>query len=365
VNRVDWIALGVIAIAALSGLKRGLIATALTLAALALGAVVGSRVAPHVLHEGSRSPYTPLVALVGALVGAMLFQAGASLAGSFARGGLSVIPPLRMLDSIGGLVAGAALGLGAVWVVGAVLLQLPGQAALRRDVQRSTILQHANEIASPSQLLRAFARFDPFEQLLGPAPPTLPPDRRVLQSAGVLRARPSVVRITATACGLDVEGSGWVARPHEVVTAAHVVAGAQDIVVAGAPAQALVVDRHEDIAVLSVPGLSAPPLSLAVPTQGSPVAILGYPEDGPFDARAGRVGTTADVVLNGSLREVTALSGLIRHGNSGGPAVDAAGQVVATVFASRLGGGGGYGVPDPPVREALSRARAPVSTGSC
>lgn len=364
-NRVDWIALAVIAIAALSGLKRGLVATALSLAALALGAVVGSRLAPHLLNGGSRSPYTPLVALVGALVGALLFQTFASLAGSVARGGLSVIPPLRMLDSIGGLIVGAALGLGAVWVAGAVLLQLPGQATLRRDVQQSTILQHANEIASPSELLRAFARFDPFEQLLGPAPPTVPPDHRVLASAGVLRARSSVVRVTATACGLGVEGSGWVARRDLVVTAAHVVAGADGIVVAARPATAFVVDRHDDVAVLSVPGLSAPPLQLTAATPGSAVAILGYPEDGPFDARAGRVGSTADVLLNGSLREVTALSGLIRHGNSGGPAVDAAGRVMATVFASRIGGGGGYGVPDGAVRAALDRARAPVSTGSC
>jgi S1-C subfamily serine protease len=365
VNRVDWIALGVIAIAALSGLKRGLVATALSLAALALGAVIGSRLAPHVLHEGSRSPYTPLVALGGALVGAMLFQTAAGFAGSFARGGLSVLPPLRMLDSIGGLIAGAALGLGAVWVVGAVLLQLPGETTLRRDVQQSTILKQINQIAPPRDLLRAFARFDPFEQLVGPAPPTAPPDRRVLASPGVRRVRPSVVRITANACGLGVEGSGWVARPQLVVTAAHVVAGGMGILAGGRPARALVVDRREDVAVLSVPGLRAPPLTLAAPKPDSAVAILGYPEDGPFDARAGRVGTTADVLLNGSLREVTALSGLIRHGNSGGPAVDASGQVVATVFASRVGGGGGYGVPDAPVRQALGRARRPVSTGSC
>ena len=104
---------------------------------------------------------------------------------------------------------------------------------------------------------------------------------------------------------------------------------------------------------------------LAEPSPGTSVAILGYPEDGPFDARAGRVGSTAEVLLNGSLRDVTALSGLIRHGNSGGPAVDPSGQVVATVFASRVGGGGGYGIPDQSVRAALGRARSPVSTGSC
>jgi non-heme chloroperoxidase len=138
-----------------------------------------------------------------------------------------------MLDSLGGLAAGAALGLAIVWVAGAVLLQLPGQTKLRIEIQRSLILQRLNTIAPPRTVLRAFARVDPFPQIAGPAPPSVPPDTRVLSSAAVVRARPSVVKITATACGLGVEGSGWVARPHIVVTAAHVVAGAKGIDVNG------------------------------------------------------------------------------------------------------------------------------------
>ncbi len=79
----------------------------------------------------------------------------------------------------------------------------------------------------------------------------------------------------------------------------------------------------------------------------------------------GRIGNTADVLVESSLREVTALSGLVRHGNSGGPAVNAKGQVEATVFAARIGSKAGYGVPAAPVRRALARATHPVSTGSC
>ena len=364
-TRVDWIALAIAALAALSGLKRGLIATALSLAGLAGGAVLGARVAPHFLHGGSISPYTPLVGLGGALVGATLLQSIASMAGSLARGSLSVIPPLRALDSMGGLVAGAALGFGIVWVAGAVLLQLPGQTSLRKEVQHSIVLQRLNEIAPPSTILRAFNRVDPFPSIAGPAPPALAPDTRALTAAAVRRVRRSVVRITATACGLGVEGSGWVARPHIVVTAAHVVAGASGIRAGGHAARAFVVDRNQDIAVLRVPGLRAPPLPLIDPQSGDSVALLGYPENGPFDARPGRVGSTADVLVHGSLREVTALSGLVRHGNSGGPAVNESGQVEATIFAARIGARAGYGVPAAPVRAALARARRPVSTGSC
>ena len=80
-TRVDWIALAIAALAALSGLRRGLVATALSLAGLALGAVLGARLAPHFLHGGSASPYTPLAALIGAAVGAALLQSLASVAG--------------------------------------------------------------------------------------------------------------------------------------------------------------------------------------------------------------------------------------------------------------------------------------------
>jgi S1-C subfamily serine protease len=365
VSRADWIALAIAAISALAGLKRGLIATALSLGGLVLGAVIGARLAPHFLHHGASSPYTPLAGLAGALVGAALLQSVAAVVGSFARGSLSVIPPLRMLDSLGGLILGAALGLAVVWVAGAVLLQLPGQTQVRDEVRSSLILQQLNAIVPPRSVLRAFARVDPFPSIAGPAPPTTPPDSRALSSGGARLARPSVVRITATACGLGVEGSGWVARPHIVVTAAHVVEGASSIEADGHAAQALVVDRKQDVAVLRVPGLRAAPLPIADAHSGDSVAILGYPENGPFDARPGRMGATADVLLRGTLREVTAISGLVRHGNSGGPAVNEAGQVEATVFAARIGARAGYGVPAAPVRSALARAAGPVSTGRC
>lgn len=364
-TRVDWIALAIAALGALSGLRRGLIATALSLGGLAAGAVLGARIAPHFLHGGAQSPYTSVAALAGALVGATMLQGVASIAGSFARGGLALIPPLRLLDTVGGALLGAAMGLALAWVAGAVLLQIPGQTSLRREVQQSVVLQHLNRIAPPSTVLRALNRVDPFQTLAGPPPPSVPPDTRVLTTATVRKARESVVRILANQCGLGVEGSGWVARPHVVVTAAHVVTGATGIRVNGHAAQALVVDRRNDVAVLRVPRLPARALGVASPVAGTSIAILGYPEDGPFDARAGRVGSTSDVVIDGSLREITVVSGLVRHGNSGGPVVDSDGRVVATIFAARVGMRAGYGIPEGPVRADLAKAKRPVSTGSC
>jgi hypothetical protein len=116
---------------------------------------------------------------------------------------------------------------------------------------------------------------------------------------------------------------------------------------------------------LRVPGLRAAPLEIADPQAGSAVAILGYPENGPFDARPARVGSTADVLVNGHLREVTVIRGVVRHGNSGGPVVNERGAAVATVFAARIGSPAGYAIPAQTVRRDLAKAKRAVSTGDC
>jgi S1-C subfamily serine protease len=65
-------------------------------------------------------------------------------------------------------------------------------------------------------------------------------------------------------------------------------------------------------------------------------------------------------------RSIVSLRGAVRSGNSGGPMVDGAGRVVATIFAATTDGPrGGYGVPNAIVRETLAGVRGPVSTGPC
>ncbi len=362
---LDWIALAFVALSGLAGLRRGLVGTALSLGGMIGGAVLGDRLAPDLLSSGSKSPYLPVAALLGVLVGAIVGRSAAAIIASFLRNGLKLVPGLHTLDTLGGLLAGVASGLVVVWVLGAVALQLPNQTKLRRDVQHSGLLKLLNSIAPPSEVLRELSRIDELPTLIGPAPQTLPPDPRVLAEPAVRAAEPSVVKITAEACSLGVEGSGWVAARHLVVTAAHVVAGASGIEVDGQPARVFAIDRQNDIAVLDVPGLSAAPLPFRAPQDGAAAAILGYPEDGPFDARAGRIGATIRVIFNGVPRRVTEFSGFVRHGNSGGPAINADGVVETTVFAARIGSNAGFGVPTAAVAAALAHARGPVSTGSC
>jgi S1-C subfamily serine protease len=262
-------------------------------------------------------------------------------------------------------------------VLGVVALQLPGQTYLRREVQRSLVLRRLNTLLPPSTVLQALARFDPFPTLGGPVAQVPPPNPQVLRVPGVRAAAPSVVRIIGTACGLGIEGSGWVAAPGVVVTAAHVVAGEHDTTVnpfgstAKLAAHAIGFDPTNDIAVLRVPGLKRRPLPLVDPRSGASVAVLGYPEDGPFDATPARIGSTSFVLMTDAYghgpvdRAVTTVRGTLRHGNSGGPAVDGNGAVQTTVFAARVGGGGGFGVASSVVTSDLASAKGPVSTGPC
>ena len=180
--------------------------------------------------------------------------------------------------------------------------------------------------------------------------------------------------MVGTACGLGIEGSGWVAAPDIVVTNAHVVAGESDTRVEangdapGLPAEALDFDPRDDIAVLRVPGLAVHSLSIAPSAPpGISGAILGYPQDGPFNAQPGRIGQTRDVETENAygqgpvLRSVTELRGLVRPGNSGGPVISSRGQVLATVFAAIASPGsrhGGFAVPNNLVRTQLRRAKA-------
>ncbi|HEY5057936.1 MAG TPA: MarP family serine protease [Gaiellaceae bacterium] len=373
---VDWVALGILAVAALGGLRRGLVATALSLAGLAAGAYAGSRVAPHLLHGGAASAWTPFIGLLGAVAGALVLQAAGGVVGSFLRGGLK-LTPLRFLDSAGGFVLGALTGLVLVWVLGAAALLVPGQPKLRQAVERSHVLRHLDQIVPPRRLLHLLARIDPFPSIAGPAAPTAPVSPAIAGSPVVRRASASVVKILGEACGIGVEGSGWFATHDLVVTAAHVVAGEHGTVVqipgvSGQHAANVVAyDPRDDVAVLRVAGATASPLPLVDPKPGTSVAILGYPENGPLAAVPGRIGRTAVVLTqdaygNGPVsRSITAVAGSVRHGNSGGPAVDRSGAVESTIFAARIGAPSGYGVPASVVRRVLASAKEPVSTGAC
>jgi S1-C subfamily serine protease len=379
VTGIDWLIVGVIVLLGLFGWAQGFVAGALALLGFAAGAWLGTRVGPLVLDEGRRSPWSPAFALVGALIAGMVFAIGFEGIGARLRGRVTS-PAATAFDGFLGSVLTACVGIGIVWVLGALALANGGDA--RREVQRSTILQAINTVLPPSSgLLDALARLDPFPRIDGPEARVPAPTAGIARAEGVRAAAKSVVKILGNACGLGVEGSGWVAGDGLVVTNAHVVAGQKDTRVLvegkepGLDAVAVSFDPKNDLAVLRVSGLDAPALTLAGnPRTGTSAAILGFPGNGPYDVRAGRVGETREVITQDAYgqgpvrRSITSLRGAVRSGNSGGPMVDKDGQVVTTVFAATTSGPrGGFGVPNAIAREALDRSRTSngVSTGPC
>jgi S1-C subfamily serine protease len=287
---------------------------------------------------------------------------------------------VAIAESSGGAILLVALALGFAWLFGAVALNAPGAKSLRTAVQRSAILQALNDAFPPSSaLINALHRIDPRVSIQGPSPDVAAPVSRISRDPEVRAASRSVVRILGTACGLGVEGSGWVAGPDLVVTNAHVVAGESDTTVtpagSGSSLDATPVhyDPENDLALLRVNGLDDEPLSLAPEVQsGTPGAVIGYPENGPLAITPARVGATGPVITNDSYgrgpvtRQLTALRGEVRSGNSGGPLVDGAGRVLGTIFAATTQGKpGGYAVPNGIVAGALSDSTGPVNTGPC
>jgi S1-C subfamily serine protease len=385
VSVIDWVIIGFTVLLSSYGYLQGFIVGALSLVGFALGAFLGTRLAPLLLSQGARSPYAPLFGLVGALLAGGVFASGLEGVGTRARSALR-IPGLKTIDGLLGAALTACVGLGIAWIVGAVALDSSSSQPLRADIQDSAILRGLDQLLPPSgPILNALARFDPVPTVRGPAADVAPPSPRILASPAVRAAHPSVVRVFGTACGLGIEGSGWVVGPGMVITNAHVVAGETDTEVQiggvgpGRPAHAVDFDVRDDIAVLRAPGLSLPALSFAKnPRPGTSAAILGYPLDGPFDARPGRLGQTETVSTQDAygrgnvLRSIAALRGTVRPGNSGGPLVDAHGQVVATVFAALTGTSrpGGFALPNSLVQTQLAKAKAKsrlgeVSTGRC
>jgi S1-C subfamily serine protease len=374
VNVADLLLLLGVALFAVFGFARGLTAQALSLGGLALGAVVGSFLAPHLLSDNSA--WTPLAGLAGALVGAAVFASVAAALGRPVRSFLAVRPTLALVDRVGGVLIGAVLGLAVGWLIAVLALQQPA-LGLRGEIRASAILPRLVRAVPPDAVLAALNRFDPLPLLPGLDRRLPPPDPSVLQSRGAQSAKDSVLKVQGSSCGVGTQGSAWVVRRGLVATNAHVIAGHEETSVLAPNGQALsarpvYVDRANDIALLRVRGLLTAPLGTGANVRlPRPVALLGYPRNGPLTATAGTAGEARTVIAPDAYEErvrprvVVPLRGRVQPGESGGPVVDRRGRVLAMIFGGTRAGRGGYAVPVELVLRVLERRLSPVSSGPC
>lgn len=179
------------------------------------------------------------------------------------------------------------------------------------------------------------------------------------------RSRNSVVKVEVETCDGGGVGSGFVIRPHVVLTNRHVVADARSARVRSdsgrwTDVSAIRTSPTHDLALLTVRSERLPaPLELSDRDArgGDLVSVLGHPLGGPFEAKDGRVigvspgaqGTPADSTLR--------ISSTVRPGNSGGPVIDVNGRVLGVVFAVDQYKSVGLAIPTGEVKAALRANR--------
>jgi S1-C subfamily serine protease len=381
---------------ALTGYRQGIVLSALSLVGFLGGGALGMWLLPSILanvdwvtaHEAIRV----LVLVVLVFVFASVGQAIAVPVGSRLRARVRGRSGRTLDAGLGAVATVVAVSLLVWFVAGAVRGAAPG--GLGRAIGESRVLATIDQVV-PAQAGQLFAGFrslldrNGIPKVFGgltpePIQPVDPPDATAGGTPQVQAASRSVVRVTgvAEACRRGQEGSGWVVSPGRVVTNAHVVAGMREasVQVQGVgreyAASVVVFDPQRDLAVLAVSGLAAAPLvqggALAA---GDEAVVAGFPLDGPYRLDAARVrrtlaATGSDIYGGpGVTREIYSLYTRVEPGNSGGPLLNPAGQVVGVVFAKSLDDATtGYALTlaeARPVLAAAQRATQPVPTGGC
>ena len=375
---VDWLIIAFVLLAAVWGFRQGLIIGLFGLSGLVIGVVVGSRATPLLLDSGAGSPYTPLFALLGAVLGGTLALAVAIGLGDGLRSVAVRGPFGRLLDGAGGALLAGAIGIAVAWIVGAAIVYSTAPGDLRTEVRRSSLLTTINGFMPPSgPLIQAIYKIDPFPRIATSPGEIAAPEAGVGRLNEVRGAALSVVRVSGISCGVGVMGSGWAIAPNTVVTNAHVIAGQDQTevqTVDGRVADAVPIafNARNDVAVLSV-GLDLEPLPMAPQVvRDARAAVIGYPNDGPLTITPARAGETRTVLADNAYgvgpfeRRMVTLRGKVVRGNSGGPIVDTSGTVLGTVFAATTEGPqGGLAVPNQIVARVVNGATGPVGTGSC
>jgi S1-C subfamily serine protease len=313
---------------------------------------------------------------MGALVGAFVLGTLAGVLGRPVRLFLATHPPLAAVDRVGGIALGGLIALTIGWLLAVLALHQPA-LGLRAEVRSSAILPRLLSAVPPDRVLQALNRFDPLPLLPGLQETLPPPDATILESPGTRAAARSVVKLQGTACGVGTQGSGWVVRAGLVATNAHVIAGHESTRLFAPNGQILrarpvYVDATNDIALLRVPGLEAGVLTTNTRADRSrPVALMGYPQNGPLTATAATTGAARTVLSPDAYgrrtrpRVVVPLRGQVRPGESGGPVVDRRGRVVAMIFGGTRDRAGGYAVPVDLVLDAADGPLRRVPSGPC
>ncbi len=388
-NFLDWSLVLLCLAYALSGYWQGFITGAFATVGLILGGLSGIWLAPVLLGDASPSLWVSLGALFVVLVTASAGQALFQFVGSRLRSKLTW-QPIRAVDAVGGAALSMVAVLVVAWMLGVAVSgsRIP---ELGPQVRDSRVLGTVDKVM-PAQAQQALRSFDDvvgqsfFPRYLEPFAPErivkVPPaQNRVLRDPDIRAAAKSVFKVRSNnRCGSGVEGTGFLYAPNKLMTNAHVVAGVTEPIIKvgtkSVPGTVVYYDPDVDVAIIDVPALDGPTITFDLNGKESEEgAVLGYPQDGPFDAQPARIRSdqrlrSPDIYGDGSVtRHVFSLRGLIRPGNSGGPMVSTEGRVLGVVFAASVSDKDtGYALTADQVRRAAVvglDSKRKVSSGNC
>jgi S1-C subfamily serine protease len=357
---LDLILIVLAAAFAVAGYRQGFVVGMLSCIGFLAGAAIGATFSPSLARLLVHSlDQQALVAIIVVFITAMIGQLLASLAGVAVRSRVTW-RPMALVDSLGGAAVSVVSVLLIAWFIGEAMINAPFPA-VARQVRSSEVLRGVNQVMPPAAI-NMFSDFkhlldkSPYTEVFGPlgadsALNVPPPNRAVLHKPAVLRDRDSIVKVegVAPSCSRQLEGSAIVISPRHVLTNAHVVAGVTvHLVVVDAagkqlPAHVVLFDPRVDLAVLYVPGLTAPPLHFApaVASKGDSAIVAGFPLNGQFSAVPARISTESadpspDIYRSSRpvIRDIYTIRATVEPGNSGGPLLAPNGAVYGVVFAA-------------------------------
>lgn len=388
---VDAIILLILVFALWGGWRQGAFTSLLSTVGVVAGLVIGAAAAPFVMGLTDSTALRFLLA-IGTVV--LLIGVG-NLIGSHL--GHSIRDRIRfrssrILDSLLGAIFQALATLIVLWLVAIPLATgMPGSVS--SSIRESRILAFVDSNTPrgletlPSKIAAMLTEsglpplISPFDNR--PILEVDAPNINVSNVELVESLRPSVINVMGDAgeCSRRLMGSGFVTAPDYVITNAHVVAGTDsvnlDTMIGVREAEVVFYDPDVDIAVLYSPGLGIDPLPWAeTPLDtGEDAIVMGFPLSGPFDASPARIRerimiTGSNIYASGQHeREAYSVRGNIRSGNSGGPMVNADGDVAGVVFGAAIDGTDtGYALTTEEVQSRIgdiSRLTTPVDTMQC
>jgi S1-C subfamily serine protease len=383
-NTLDILILAAMIGAGIGGYRLGFVARATSWLGMLVGILVAARaVGPVVRAIEDAGDARLLLTAAGLLLGgAFLGQAVGLLIGARLHYALPS-GRARDVDRSAGAIMGLLGVVVAVWLLTPAMGRVQGTAA--RLARTSTITRIlADALPTAPDTLRELeqlvgADFPTVFGNLDPAPDLPPPPAGSGLSAEVQDAvARSTVKVEAAACGRLQDGSGAVIGPDLVVTNAHVVAGAEDVVVERHPdgttltAEVVAFDPERDLALLSVPGIERPALPLGDAEEGSTGAVFGHPGGGDLNPRPYLVGrevtaTGRDIYDQSRIeRQVLFLAAALQPGDSGGALIDAGGAVAGIAFAIAPDDSNvAYALTVEELQEVLAGPQAPTSAGPC